>query len=122
MDGSLSSWTRYLTGEGGKNCVSKGPEHFEVIHFYFVTTRGHFNAGPTRNLATTYTEVYCDQSPVPCAGYLYICRWHDGMDNLVFSQCQPILGPASVLVCGPQSGHSPIKPERPVLVLSVRTY
>ena len=44
------------------------------------------------------------------------------MDNLVFSQCQPILGLASVLVCGPQSGHSPIKPERPLLVLSVQTY
>ena len=45
----------------------------------------------------------------------------DGMDNCVFSQCQPILGLASVLVCV-DCVRSIIEEPQQVLVLSVQTH
>ena len=46
----------------------KGPEYFEVIHFHFVMTRGHFISAPIRNLASD------GESASPGPGYLYIYR------------------------------------------------
>ena len=46
----------------------------------------------------------------------------DGMDNCVFSQCQPILGLASVLVSVDCVRSIIEEPLWPVLVLSVQTH